>query len=94
MFRSSSCNVNTCRRFYQGDTKNIFDARRIVNSLRRQYEHKKLEHVTAAEKDKAAIHSMHVLNTSNKHVHLSPYIQHGMDNQDLYGLGYTSTKEV
>jgi hypothetical protein len=94
MLRSSACHVSPCRRFFSKSAATTINAQSIVDSLRRQYELKKFQHITAAEKDKAAIHSMHLLNNENKHAHLSPYIQYGMENQDLYGLGYTSTKDV
>lgn len=94
MFRSKLSHVNQYQRFYRRSADNIFNARRIVDSLRRQYELKKLQHITATEKDKAVIHSLHAGNTNSRNVYLNPYNQHSMNRQDLYGPGYTSTDEV
>lgn len=62
------------------------EGRRIVDSLRKQYEEKRLEHINAAERDKANILTM---NQAPFTFEYTNKIQEG-----IYGLGYTSPKEV
>jgi hypothetical protein len=81
--------------FYNTTADNA-DGRRIVEILRRQYEQKKLQHMNAAEKDRATILSMNSSLHLPHHGHesLKDYEDSTFKSDGIYGLGYTSPKEV
>lgn len=72
------------KRYYNVDSRK--DAHRVVELMRKRYNQKKLEHMNAAEKDKTN------LLTTNEAPFTFEY--ENKLQQGIYGLGYTSTKEV
>ncbi|KAI9481094.1 MAG: HAD-superfamily hydrolase [Benjaminiella poitrasii] len=69
-------------------TKRYYHRHSSVESLKRRYEEKKLQHIHAAEKDKATILSMNTL-LNNDHCRTSEETK-----KAIYGLGFTSPNEV
>ncbi|KAK4517897.1 uncharacterized protein ATC70_001245 [Mucor velutinosus] len=86
MFRKLIVKRNYHRHNYTG----IADGRRVVDLLRKRYEQKKLQHIDAAEKDKATILSM---NTLKQHKWDAKAIKNAQA-EDICGFGYTSPNEV
>lgn len=78
------------KRNYHHNFTDIADGRRVVDLLRKRYDQKKLQHINAAEKDKATILSMNTLKQQKWDAQAS------MDAQieDICGLGYTSPNEM
>lgn len=68
----------------------IADGRRVIDLLRKRYEQKKLQHIDAAEKDKATILSMNTLKRHKWDAQASKNAQV----EDICGFGYTSPNEV
>jgi hypothetical protein len=70
----------------RGYNTNRRDGHRIVELMRKRYDQKKLEHINAAEKDKTNILTMNEPPFTFEYENKSQ--------QGIYGLGYTSSKEV
>lgn len=78
------------KRNYHHNFTDIADGRRVVDLLRKRYEQKKLQHIDAAEKDKATIFSM---NTLKRHKWDKKACINAQA-EDICGFGYTSPNEV
>lgn len=117
MNQRSFLKFNLRRLYNTTASSDAADGRRIVEFLRRQYEQKKLQHINAAEKDKATILShchhesqasqappeevlledhRHFYHHQHRHASLEEYENSTRDieAEGIYGLGYTSPKEV
>jgi hypothetical protein len=70
-----------------------YEASSIVNGLRSKYESKKLQHIDAAEKDKATI--LYMSGHQRKGIDLTTEQQTNIGTKSpIYGLGYTSPNDM
>ncbi|CEP09759.1 hypothetical protein [Parasitella parasitica] len=78
------------KRGYHRNFTDIADGRRVVELLRKRYQQKKLQHIDAAEKDKATILSMNTLKQRKWDDKASVNAQ----TEDICGFGFTSPNEI
>ncbi|OAD07178.1 hypothetical protein MUCCIDRAFT_107779 [Mucor lusitanicus CBS 277.49] len=78
------------RNYHHHNYTDIADGRRVIDLLRKRYEQKKLQHIDAAEKDKATILSMNTLKRHKWNANASK----NAEAEDICGFGYTSPNQV